>query len=195
MSEEERRRRLAEFDKEQAALDERRRAARQRDRAVGDTEAAVLGTRSGTGKIWAIVVVVLLLAPLSLLASRTVSRYTGNDFADAKSTFPAVVQSCTKHGPVTLSGGFGTWYSCRLKLNDVDTRTISDPGFFPNDQTGRTITVGDNGTSRGNHHWSRPELPSRGLLDAVVIILGLFAVLVAGLLVLAVVAAVKGRRR
>lgn len=193
MSDDERRRRLADLEKEQAALDERRDAERRRAREVRDTESAVLGTRSkGTGRIWATVVLVLLLAPLSWLGAMTVSRYTGNDFGDARSTYRVVVQSCEKHGPVTARGGFGTWYSCRVQVNDVDTRSISDPGFFPTDQTGRTITVGDNGTSRGSRDWSRPELPDRDLLDAVVILLGTFTFAVAGLLVLAVWAAIRG---
>ncbi|MEV4351147.1 DUF6346 domain-containing protein [Actinoplanes sp. NPDC049596] len=195
MSDEERQRRLANFEKEQAALDARREAARRRDREVSDTQAAVLGKRSGLGRFWAGVALVLVLAPLSWLASGTVGRYTGNDFGDAKTTYRAVVQSCDKRGPVTDKGGFGTYYVCRVKIGDVDTRQISDPGFFPDDQTGRTITIGDNGSSRGVHAWSRPELPSRWYLNALVIILGLFPALVICLLVFVAIAAFKGRRR
>lgn len=193
MSDDERQRRLAAIEKEQAALNQRREQQRRQKRATSDTEAAVLGTRGkGTGRVWTIAVLVLLLAPASWLGAMTIGRHTGNDYADARSILTVQVQACKKHGPVTLKGGFGTWYSCRLKLNQLDTRTISDPGFFATDETGKTITIGDNGTSRGNHHWSRPELPSRPLLNILVVALGIIAALIGVVLLIAVWGAIRG---
>jgi hypothetical protein len=149
------------------------------------------------GRAWKVTGLLVVLSPLSWLAGMTADRYTGHDFAGARARFPAVVESCRRHGPVTLRGGFGTWYSCRLTIGARTTRTVDDPGFFPDDQTGRTITVGETRVKRGKHtrtEWSRPELPQRTLLDIAVVALWLPAAAIA-VVVLFVLGVLLRRRR
>ena len=179
---EEIRRKRAELEREQAALEAHREAAARSQSTVDDTEAAVLGKRPASARLsaadrrfWRKFLVFVALAPVFWLCAATVQRYSGHDYDDARQVYMrAEVRSCERHGPVTLRGGFGIWYSCDVALSGSVTDEIDRPGFFTSDLSGQSIVIGDNGrTSGGSHRWSRPDLPDIFLLDLISFVLAL----------------------
>ncbi|WIM96979.1 DUF6346 domain-containing protein [Actinoplanes oblitus] len=181
-----RKRRMAEILAEAEANRARSRAARKAAEAVEYGPLAWLRT--------VLLALGLLAVSFLLIATAmTVSRFTGADFADADRTGVATVERCERRGPVSLSG-FGYYNVCTVSIgwSGRSSVKIDKPGFFTDEKPGDTFTIGENPGSRGRVGYSRAEVPDRGWVTFIgVVIFG------AGLIpVLFVVALVwEGMRR
>ncbi|RZU48480.1 hypothetical protein EV385_0196 [Krasilnikovia cinnamomea] len=112
-----------------------------------------------------------------LQIAATVATYNGNDFNDARRVGQAKVESCDRRGPVGAVLGY--WYECVLSItwNDgnVERGTVGGPRLVHADDVGKSIQIGDNGTSRNGREYSRPTLPPRPALGVLGVVLGLIA--------------------
>jgi hypothetical protein len=175
----------AAFDEELARQAEERQTAQVERQA--DLAAMPAGKRArrealGTIKGIAILLAIVLVVPVSWEISMTLSRYSGNDFDNAKYTGQALVESCERQGPIGIKGGIGFWYKCVVNVQWDDGTVdkghkISEPGFFTEDESGRTITIGYTGGSRSGNDYARPDLPRRYALDVLGLIFAGVAVL------------------
>jgi hypothetical protein len=120
------------------------------------------------------VIVLLALSFVLTATAMTIGRFTGHDFADARRTGTATVEQCERRGPVSLKG-FGYWQQCTVSVawngGPSSFVLINEPGFIKGEKPGDTFKIGEHRGSRGSVGYSRPELPARGWVTAVGIIL------------------------
>ncbi|WP_250000930.1 DUF6346 domain-containing protein [Actinoplanes sp. M2I2] len=174
--------------------DEKRRAERRRrmDELLSQAEADVTRTRAAPdrpvveqrrGTTWGSVlgvVILLVSAVVFFLGARTVNRFTGADFDDADRRGTATVESCERHGPITLKG-FGYVDECTVDIvwsdGEGPTVLIDKPGFMKGEKPGETFEIGQNSGSRGSIAYSRPEVSPHGWATALTIVLAAIAFL------------------
>jgi hypothetical protein len=159
---------------------------RYRDDPDSTSDPVVVRPRRGR---WydSVLAVLILLAVSWLLASLafTLARFTGNSLDDARRRGTATVETCERHGPITLTHGFGFYDACTVKIvwdNDYPSRVvIGKPGFFNGEQAGDTFEIGENTGSRGLIGYSRAELPDRlwiAAIAGVILFIGVIPLLV-----------------
>ncbi|WP_250035640.1 DUF6346 domain-containing protein [Paractinoplanes maris] len=176
--------------------DDNRRAERRRrmDELLGEAEENVARSRAARerpvveerrGTVWGSalgVVILLALATVFYLGSRTVGRFSGPDFADASRQGTATVESCERQGPITTKG-FGYFDACTVSITWNDGAgpriLIDEPGFMKGEKPGDTFEIGQNSGTRGSVGYSRPEVPDRGWVTAVQVVLAVIAFLFA----------------
>jgi len=170
-----------------------------RTRAVRNQPAPAVDERRGTAWGSALgVLILLVLAAVFALLAMTVGRFTGADYGDASRHGTAIVESCERHGPVTWEG-LGYYDACTVRITWDDGAgprvLINDPGFFKGEKPGDKIKIGQNQGTRGAISYSRPEVPSRGWVTAVTVLLAVLAFLCAGAVYLFARQTIKDLRR
>ena len=179
--------------------DDERRAYRRRrmDELLAEAEADVARTRAARNNpapvvdqrrssFWGgtlLVLILLALGAVFLMLSLTVGRFTGADYDDAARHGTATVESCERRGPISWEG-LGYYNACTVRITWDDGAgpriLINDPGFFKGEKPGDEIEIGQNQGTRGAVSYSRPEVPARGWITAVTVLLGVVAVLCFG---------------
>jgi hypothetical protein len=152
--------------------------ARYRDDPDSTSDPGVVRPRRGR---WydSVLAVLILLAVWWLLTSLaiTLARFGGNNLDDARRRGTATVETCERHGPITLTHGFGFYDTCTVKIvwdSGYPSRVVIDkPGFFNGEQAGDTFEIGENTGSRGSIGYSRAELPDRLWLAAITVVIGI----------------------
>ena len=190
--------------------DEDRAAYRRRRMAelLAEAEENVTRTRAAreqppteTGSWWNTalgVVVLLVFSFVVTAAAMTIGRFTGFDFADARRTGTATVERCDRRGPVSFKG-FGYWQQCTVSIawngGPASRVLIDKPGFFTNQKPGDTFQIGEHTGSRGSVGYARPELPDRGWVTAIGLVLWFIGFLPALAVFVVLYQAVKDRFR
>src|SRR5689334_9910698 len=152
----ERRRRMDEILAEAETNVKRPRPLR--DERVDESRGTVWGSALG-------VVILLLLAVVFYMGSRTVNRFTSADFDDADRRGVATVKSCERRGPITLKG-FGYYDRCTVDLvwsdGEGPTIVLDKPGFMRGEKPGDTFEIGRNAGTRGSVEIGRAAGRERG---------------------------------
>lgn len=194
--------------------DSQRRAERRRrmDELLAEAEENVTRTRAernkpapvvdeSRGGFWGgtlLVLILLVLGTVFLLLSRTAGRFTGADYNDAARHGTATVETCERHGPISWKG-LGYYDACTVDItwdNGAGPRVlINDPGFFKDEKPGDKIQIGQNQGTRGAISYSRPEVPARGWITAVTVLLGVLAALCYGAIYFILRETIKDIRR
>jgi hypothetical protein len=187
-------RRLEEIRAQEAALEAE---AAQHSAVDDDPGAAVVDRRKGGGVRSAVflIAVVLMAAGLFGLAV-TLTRFAGNDFADAKRVGQASVTSCVKRGPIT-NKGFGYWESCTATItwDGGDTSRITTGAVFTSADIGAEVRVGDLGNYRTSKELVREDTSHRPWLAWIGYAVGLIALAPTLIAVLALRELFRIRRR
>jgi hypothetical protein len=142
------------------------------------------GTRRPRRLRGVLVVLVLIVVPILLAQlSATIGAHSGHDFADAKRTGKASVESCDRRGPISLTQ-LGYWDDCTVAIRwDNGTSfhgKLGRPQLFHASDVGKTVQIGDNGRTKFSHDYSRPDFPPRpGLrtLSTVIAVIDILPVL------------------
>ena len=190
----ERRRRMDELLAQAEADVNRTRAEKNKP-----VESPVIDQRRRTtlGSTIGVLVLLLLAAVFGLLAA-TVGRFTGADFDEASRRGTATVEQCERRGPITWQG-FGYFDACTLRITWTDGAgprvLIDDPGFMKGERPGDKFEIGQNQGARGAIAYSRPEVPPRGWVTAVTVLLAIMAFLCVGAVYLFVRQTISDMRR
>jgi hypothetical protein len=194
--------------------DSQRRAERRRrmDELLAEAEENVTRTRAEKNKpapvvdesrssFWGgtlLVLILLAVGAVFLMLSLTVGRFTGADYNDAARHGTATVETCERHGPISRKG-FGYYEVCTVDITWDDGAgprvLINDPGFFKGEKPGDKIQIGQNQGTRGAVSYSRPEVPDRGWITAVTVLLGVLAALCFGAIYFILRETIKDMRR
>ncbi|ANZ42214.1 hypothetical protein BBK82_46075 [Lentzea guizhouensis] len=97
--------------------------------------------------------VLFVMPPLGYLTAATVFTHFGDqiEVRDTRGAhLVAVAKSCTAQEPITLTGGFKTWYTCEAEVsaNGGPSRTQEARGFLNPDLIGVPVEVGT--TNKGS---------------------------------------------
>ncbi|MFS8098621.1 hypothetical protein LFM09_15930 [Lentzea alba] len=119
--------------------------------------------------------VFFVMPPLGYLVSATVYTHLG-DQVEGRDTrtapLVAVATSCTAQEPITLTGGFKTWYVCQAEVsaNSGPPRTMEARGFLNPSLIGVPVEVGTThkGTRLVAEHPRRPNLAGLALAGTVI---------------------------
>ncbi|OJF11463.1 DUF6346 domain-containing protein [Couchioplanes caeruleus] len=186
--------RAAEREALEAELD---REDAERAAAAADPAAAVVSRREGSATRSAAFLIGIVLLTLVLIgASITLVRMAGRDYADAKRTGQAAVDTCTKQGPIT-NRGFGYWEQCTVTItwDDGTIARLNSDAVFTSADIGADVRVGDLGEYKTSKKLAREDTPPRPWLTWIGLFVGFLAVLPGIVAVLIIRELLRFRRR